>query len=339
MDKRYQVFISSTYADLKQERQRVIQALMEMDRIPAGMELFPAADEDQWAFIKRVIDDCDYYLLIIGGRYGSTTPEGISYTEKEFDYAAERGIRIVALLHEDPNLIPFGKSDGDPKLREKLEAFRKKVTTGRLVKFWKSAEELPGLVALSLAKTIKTYPAVGWVRASGADSEKLLVELNDLRKQHAVVAHENAGLRKELKEVQSTVSARLDNIADFDSQFTVEGGFRNIGDHGSHRWMLSRTWRQLFALVAPFLMNHPSDSSVHHQMMELFTAEAGVGGTLQKTLDDQIFKTVSIQFRALGLVDIEYSQTTKGGAALFWSLTPLGEQVMVSERTIKKQKA
>jgi hypothetical protein len=47
MDKRYQVFVSSTYADLQHERQRVIQALMEMDCIPSGMELFPAADEEQ----------------------------------------------------------------------------------------------------------------------------------------------------------------------------------------------------------------------------------------------------------------------------------------------------
>ena len=57
MDKRYQVFVSSTYADLKEERSKVIQALMEMDCIPAGMELFPAADEEQWAFIQKVIDD------------------------------------------------------------------------------------------------------------------------------------------------------------------------------------------------------------------------------------------------------------------------------------------
>ena len=63
MEKRYQVFVSSTYTDLKEERRHVTQALMEMDCIPAGMELFPAADEEQWEFIKRVIDDCDYYLL------------------------------------------------------------------------------------------------------------------------------------------------------------------------------------------------------------------------------------------------------------------------------------
>lgn len=53
MEKRYQVFVSSTYADLKDERQHVLQALMEMDCIPAGMELFPATDEEQWEFIKK----------------------------------------------------------------------------------------------------------------------------------------------------------------------------------------------------------------------------------------------------------------------------------------------
>ena len=82
MDKRYQVFVSSTYADLKNERQKVLQTLMEMDCIPSGMELFPATDQEQWEFIQTVINDCDYYLLIIGGRYGTTTDEGISYTEK-----------------------------------------------------------------------------------------------------------------------------------------------------------------------------------------------------------------------------------------------------------------
>ena len=63
MDKRYQVFVSSTYSDLKDERSAIIQALMEIDCIPAGMELFPAADEEQFKFIKSVIDDCDYYIF------------------------------------------------------------------------------------------------------------------------------------------------------------------------------------------------------------------------------------------------------------------------------------
>jgi hypothetical protein len=184
MEKRYQIFVSSTYADLREERQRVIQTLMEMDCIPSGMELFPAADEEQWEFIRRVIDDCDYYLLIIGGRYGSTTPEGLGYTEKEYEYAIEKGIKVIALLHANPDEIPMGKSEIDPELRGRLKAFREKVAKNRLVKFWKAVEELPGLVALSLSKTIKTYPAIGWVKADKIPSTELLNELNEVRKEN-----------------------------------------------------------------------------------------------------------------------------------------------------------
>src|ERR1700722_3998874 len=126
MEKRYQVFVSSTYADLKDERERVYQTLMEMDCIPAGMELFPAFDEQQWKFIQRVIDDCDYYLLIIGGRYGSLDADGGGYTEKEFDYAVSRGLKVVALIHNEPENIPLGKSEIDPNLRARLDEFKKK---------------------------------------------------------------------------------------------------------------------------------------------------------------------------------------------------------------------
>ena len=223
MDKRYQVFVSSTYADLKEERRHVIQALMEMDCIPAGMELFPAADEEQWKFIKKVIDDCDYYLLIIGGRYGSTTDDGISYTEKEFDYAVENGLKVLALIHGEPDDISFGKSEQDPELRNKLLAFKDKVMNGRLVKFWKSAKELPGLVALSMTKTIKMYPAIGWVKANHVANESILQEINELRK-------ENFELQKILKDTDTKQELTIDGIANIDSKFTIHGHYKV--DHG-----------------------------------------------------------------------------------------------------------
>lgn len=182
MDKRYQVFISSTYTDLRDEREIVMQTLMKMGCIPAGMELFPAADEEQLEFIKKVIDDCDYYIIIIGGRYGSTTEEGLSYTEKEYDYAIEKGIKVVALIHGKPEDIPSGKSETEPALRDRLEAFRVKVSKNRLVSFWTEAKDLSGIVALSVMNAIRMYPAIGWVRANQVSNTELLTELNDLRK-------------------------------------------------------------------------------------------------------------------------------------------------------------
>ncbi|MDY0134941.1 MAG: DUF4062 domain-containing protein [Atribacterota bacterium] len=331
MDKRYQVFVSSTYADLKDERQHVIQALMEMDCIPAGMELFPAADEEQWEFIKKVIDDCDYYLLVIGGRYGSTTDDGISYTEKEFDYAVEQGLKVVALVHGAPDNIPFGKSETDPELREKLFTFKDKVMTGRLVKFWQSASELPGLVALSLTKTIKMYPAVGWVRANHAASEDILSDINQLRKQ-------NAELQNTVNELGSQQTSTIEGIADIDSEFTVHGSYynRRHGSSSSNKYSFSSTitWRDLFALISPYLVENPNDGLVKSKLAaSLLDREGKSGSTIG--INDQEFKTVTIQLEAYGLITTSYNKTTSGGMALFWRLTKKGKQLMIESRVIK----
>ena len=62
------------------------------------MELFPAASDDQWTLIRRVIDDCDYYVVIVAGKYGSRGADGRSYTEMEFDYAVEIGKPVSTLV-------------------------------------------------------------------------------------------------------------------------------------------------------------------------------------------------------------------------------------------------
>jgi hypothetical protein len=126
LDTRHQVFVSSTYLDLVDERRAVIQALLELDCIPTGMEMFPAANEDQWTLIREVIDLSDYYIVVVGGRYGSVSADGISYTEMEYDYAVERGIPVLGFVHADPGSIPAKMTELNPEARDKLDAFREK---------------------------------------------------------------------------------------------------------------------------------------------------------------------------------------------------------------------
>lgn len=326
MDKRYQIFVSSTYADLKDERQRVIQALMEMDCIPAGMELFPAVDEEQFAFIKRVIDDCDYYLLVIGGRYGSLTSAGISYTEQEYDYAVAKDLKVIALLHQAPDDIPLGKSERDPELRAKLDKFREKVSTGRLVRFWNSANELPGIVALSLSKTIKTYPARGWIRADRIAKEEVLAEINELRKRNAALSTELAALR-------TAPAAKVENLAGLDEAIEVSGNHWSQGRSG-YLWTARPTWRQIFSIISPYLVRHPAASTVKGVLEKgLFKMSSASGSS--PDLEDQVFQTISVQLKALGLVNIQYTKNIAGGMGLFWSATPSGERLTLDLRTVK----
>lgn len=328
MDKRYQVFVSSTYTDLMDERKNVTQTLMEMGCIPAGMELFPAADEEQWAFIKKIIDDCDYYLLIVGGRYGSLGAEGLSYTEMEFDYAVEKGIKVVALLHGSPDKLTIEKSEISEDARGKLQVFRDKVAKGRLVKYWETPGDLPGLVSLSLVKTIKAFPAVGWIRASEGSSEELLKEINELRK-------ENDKLSLELSQVKGLKKAIYDvpNLAGFDDEFTLSVTSWD-GDR-TRRLTAKCTWGRIFYYISPYLVSRQKESSVKEVLLEALCTALGIG-TYMSALQDQDFQTVAVQLQALGVVTVVVSDSVGEVVDPLWVLTSEGEKLMVELRAVRK---
>jgi hypothetical protein len=192
MNKKYQVFISSTFTDLIQERQDTIRSVLDLGHIPSGMEAFPAADVEQFDYIKKVVDECDYYVLIIGARYGSTDEAGVSFTEKEYDYAVEQKKTVLAFIHNDTGSIPVAKVDIDPSVSQKLKTFRQKVSTGRLVKFWTSRDQLNSRVIIALSKAFGDSPGIGWVRGDSAATEDLLLQINALRNQNDTLTAKNA---------------------------------------------------------------------------------------------------------------------------------------------------
>jgi branched-chain amino acid transport system substrate-binding protein len=173
---RFQVFVSSTYVDLKIERQTVIETVLALNCFPAGMEFFPASEADQMMHIRKVIDDCDYYVLIVGGRYGSTDDSGLSYTEAEYDYAKSTGVPILSFLHKDPGRIFADHSESSDDGREALKRFRQKVSNGRLVNHWATGDELGRKVATSLSSEFHNNPRPGWIRGPSFPTVKVKSE-------------------------------------------------------------------------------------------------------------------------------------------------------------------
>jgi hypothetical protein len=158
--KRHQVFVSSTFRDLERERQAVLHSLMEMGCIPVGMELFPAASESQWNYITRTILECDYYLVIVGARYGTLAPDGISYTEKEYRFAVDNGKPTITFLHPHPKTLK--QREKDASRISKLEAFREHYQS-LLCKHWTSPETLAAAVNTSVTQLIQDKPSFGWI--------------------------------------------------------------------------------------------------------------------------------------------------------------------------------
>ncbi|MCA0271648.1 MAG: DUF4062 domain-containing protein [Proteobacteria bacterium] len=167
MERKYQVFISSTYLDLKDERQAVSKAVLDLGHIPSGMELFPATNASQLDYIKKVIDDCDYYVVIVGGRYGSLDADGISFTESEYNYATDKDLPVLAFIHENIGEIKLKNTEKDQQLAERLEAFKTRLQSGRLTKFWSQFSDLQAGVITSLTSEFRDNPRTGWQRATG----------------------------------------------------------------------------------------------------------------------------------------------------------------------------
>lgn len=364
MDKRYQVFISSTYTDLRDERRAVLEALLQLDAIPSGMELFPAADEDAWSLIQRIIDDSDYYLLLIGGRYGSVDADGVSFTEKEYDYAIETGKPIMAFVHGAPDKIEAGKSELGDQARAKLEAFREKVMTAKHVRKWTNGpDDLAGQVAFSFSALLRQRPAVGWVRADALAAPEAVLEVARLQA-------EVAELRSALDTERHSAPSGAETLAQGADEFPLVGEFTyvvdpdaedregNALDHDTafDAWTMSIIWNDLFRLLGPRLLNEASESDLQGLVLNLLESSADDAlihfhdamkkiGFSPELVDAELdsvvvsrksFDQIVVQLLALGLMAKSDRPHGVNDRNTYWSLTPHGETVLLSLTAIRR---
>ncbi len=169
IEKKYQIFISSTYKDLKEERAEAIQAIMELDHIPYGMEAFPATHRKQWEYIKKAIQNSDYYIAIIGGKYGSISPDtGLSYTEMEFKYAEQIGIPAIAFFIDESIDLQQSKVDTEKRKKDKLRNFKSYIEGKKMRQTFKNKEDLRAKILSSLIKLFNDSENErrGWVKVN-----------------------------------------------------------------------------------------------------------------------------------------------------------------------------
>jgi nucleoside 2-deoxyribosyltransferase len=184
--RKFQVFVSSTFVDLKDERQAAVSAILKAGHIPAGMELFTAGNHSQLQTIYRWIDQCDIYMLILGGRYGSVEPEsGLSYTELEYNYATAAEKPVFAVVIEDTALAEKVRSHGAGVLETEnaasLRTFRKLVLS-KSSSFFTDSKDIKLCVHESLSDLVADNELVGWVHASEVpDNSILLGQIEELR--------------------------------------------------------------------------------------------------------------------------------------------------------------
>ena len=344
--KRYQVFLSSTYEDLKEERTEVLNALLELDCIPCGMEYFPASDDSQWEYIKSLIELCDYYLLIVGGRYGSTDESGISYTEKEYRYAVSKNIPVIAFYHSSPKTLPVYKTDNDKTKEKKLEAFRSLVQK-KLCKPWDSKEQLGAFASRSMSQLIKRHPRIGWIRANQATSEQNLQDLLNAKKEIEL-------LKEKVSESQFPTFG-IEELAKGSDKVKLEYFLYRSSGY-SEGWNLVKddnifSWDELFDAISPKLSLPLTQTTFNNYLQKFLNETKGVKHkrdfkSLEEVIENDWHKiklrftsdalsTIKIQFIALGYITESIEKKEKKNRRII-ELTDLGKKQLIIRKAVRK---
>jgi cell division septum initiation protein DivIVA len=308
------------------------------------MEVFPAADATPWELIRRIISDSDYYVLIVGGKYGSVDERGISYTEREYDLAIELDKPVLAFLHADPGSIPLSKSEESLDVRKKLDSFRAKVQQNGHCKYWENADKLKAHVIIALTWAIQTNPRPGWVRADGINNPDLLLRLSQVQAKYDSLLQENEGLKKQIEETSEsqilaqgkdkfTLSFSLDRFSKeyeeiqlaWDEIFfgiggVLAAGAREVGIREALSPIIFGAWSD----TEPFRMKYPKEF-----------LEPRVDWLREHcSASQETIRKIVSQFAALGLIEpslvslthTEYDGKTRSVLEEVWKLTDRGRK-------------
>lgn len=302
------------------------------------MEMFAASNDEQFKYIKKIIDTCDYYVLIVGARYGSINPStGKSFTEQEYDYAVEKNIPVLAFLYDDPYNLPVDKRDDEK--RELLERFRDKISDGRLCKMWHTSAELISSVIISLGEEVADNPQVGWTKGNIEDSAELLAQLNELRVKLDEKERQICSLQKALKEYTDMP----DDLACGSDYYKITGikevyngtdgyGHRKYKDEQRTKDM---TWDAIFSASAPYLFSYVNYRSFADVLKK------GINSVIDNNsffgnINEDCIQTIKIQLNALGLIEVASKQSTGMGVIEFIRLTEKGKTYLLKLKSVKR---
>jgi len=335
MSVKYQVFVSSTYDDLVKEREYAIKTILKMGHIPVGMEMFNAADDEQWKVIKRRIDECDYYVVIVAHRYGSQVEDGTSYTEMEYDYAISKGVPVLGFII-DATVKWDPKSIDDGEKKKSLDNFKEKLKQ-KTVEFWNNKDGLQGQIAMALTASIDQIPREGWVRPSEVTNPEMGKEISRL-------SGENAQLRTALEKAEASfIESYEEEINKTEKALNANHRILWYRDKIEKDWVKTTdkvSLMDIFIHISHELLDEMSEERVS-QMLS-FIAPLPEGGEVDKkaswTVPSNHVKAYLGDLSVLDLVEPSKKRHPVKDKSIYWTLTEGGKKFnkIVRRRRLEK---
>ena len=155
------IYISSTYGDLKEYREKVYHALLQWGHQVIAMEDYVAGDQRPLDKCLADVAGCDLYVGIFAWRYGYVpdrdNPDRLSITELEYRQAGEAGRPcLIFLLADDASWSQTlnDTATGTKRAGQRIRALRKELKKEKLVSFFKNPDELVNQVCRAVKEWV-----------------------------------------------------------------------------------------------------------------------------------------------------------------------------------------
>jgi hypothetical protein len=177
------VFVCSTFSDLSQERDGVLDAIRRLKLQHDSMEFFGARAAQPIETCLEEVRASDVLVVIVGHRYGSIVPElGLSYSEAEYAEGFRLGKPCLVYMRDDNVPILPKHMERDAEKLKLLERWKETLQSRHTVASFQDGHRLAVQVAADLARTIQDLEEVAIARAAAqpAGGATLIPELESV---------------------------------------------------------------------------------------------------------------------------------------------------------------
>lgn len=326
LDKRYQVFISTSGQDMQPERIILAQTLVGMGFFSWGLEQRTPLST---AFARRQIDDCDYVVILLGSQYGEQSVSGVGYMHLEYIYAVSKQKPVIVFMHDDPDSRDESLHDAKPELREKFKEFRKLLQSEVDQVFtYRTLRDLEMAVRLNMPQMLERYPVTGWVRPQ--NTQALHDEIDELK---AKIAQMEADAGKSEPDPFLTLpKVSMHEVFSFEYRMHAyqDGNFKEL------KVQKKLTWAELLVILGDTFIN-PTPEEFFSKRMNEYLNETGLEDARVEMPRAHAVARAQMNIRALHSLKLQMRQNDwivptgrDDRQRLLWQLTSKAQKLMES---------
>ena len=326
LDKRYQVFISTSGSEMQPERMILAQTLVGMGFFSWGLEQRTPLST---AFARRQIDDCDYVVILLGSAYGEQSVSGVGYMHLEYIYAVTKQKPVIVFMHDDPAARDAALHDDKAELREKFQEFRKLLQhEADQVFSYRSLRDLEMAVRLNLPQMLERYPVLGWVRPQ--NTQLLQDEIDRLKSKLEQLETESG--KREADPFLSLPKVSMHEVFAFEYRMHAyqDGNFKEL------KVQKEMTWAQLLSVLGATFV-HPTPEEFFSKRMNEYLNETGLKDARAEMPRAHAVARAQINIRALHSIKMQMRQNewiVQSGRddrqRMLWLITPKAQKLMES---------